>query len=223
MIKARTGRATGPWSRRTPYATATPRRCPGARRFKDQCRPDHLRQICPPQQREHREKHMRDTAIPTPSPPRAHRHRTRIPPQHPGPGPAPRSEQPTAIRAHQPGPDQLVLDLRSVRNYREHSAPPRYTALPDARPRDHREGLRMPSIGKAPPPTNPPAPGTYIRQRRHTVRPNPPPTSAPSKSLNNLYAFLDDQRRRHRDGALSPHLVELLGTLGPQWRPSRHG
>ena len=56
----------------------------------------------------------------------------------------------------------------------------------------------MPSIGKVPPPTNPPAPGTYIRQRRHTVRPNPPPTSAPSKSLN--IAAIERALQRVEDG-----------------------
>lgn len=54
------------------------------------------------------------------------------------------------------------------------------------------------------------------------------PTAAMKGTLwgdppTDLYAFLADQRRRRRDGTLSPHLIELLGTLGPRWRSDRHG
>jgi hypothetical protein len=54
------------------------------------------------------------------------------------------------------------------------------------------------------------------------------PTAATKGTLwgdppTDLYAFLADQRRRHRSGSLSPQRIELLETLGPRWRASRHG
>src|SRR5205814_7097735 len=42
-----------------------------------------------------------------------------------------------------------------------------YTALPDASAKTRREGLRMPLIGKVPPPTKSTRPPAHIQLRRH--------------------------------------------------------
>ncbi len=123
--------------------------------LRSQRRSDHLHQISSAQQREHRRKHMRRPTRRTPRAPRTHHHRPGRTAQRADSSPPPRTQRTTTSRAQQGARHQPRLDLDRVRPYREHSASVRYTALPGRLAnRDHREGLRMPSIGKAPPQTN---------------------------------------------------------------------
>jgi len=110
---------------------------------------------------------MRHPTPRAPCPARSHHHRPATATQQPRPRPTPRPQRTIAIRARQPARHQTGLDLNLVRPYREHSASERYTALPDASAKTRREGLRMPLIGKVPPPTKSTRPPAHIQLRRH--------------------------------------------------------
>jgi hypothetical protein len=95
---------------------------PGTRpgRLRRQGRPDHLGQIHPPQQREHRKKHVRPPAPAAASPPRPQPHQPAAAPQHPRPGPPPPGPHTATARALKLPARQPPLDLNRVRPYREH-------------------------------------------------------------------------------------------------------
>lgn len=76
----------------------SPRPC----RLRSQSRPDHLGQIRPPDQREHRKEHMRHATAHTPRPPGTHRHRTtRGVTQYPRTCPPPRPQHARTSRTYQ--------------------------------------------------------------------------------------------------------------------------
>ena len=109
--RERTGAASpAPSSAGRPTRRDRPGTRPG--RLRRQRRPDHLGQIRPPQQREHRQQHMRHPAPAAARPPRPHRHQPAAAPQHPRPGPPPPGQHTRRNPGTQAPRRQPPLDLR---------------------------------------------------------------------------------------------------------------
>lgn len=81
-------------------------------------RPDHHRRIRPPQQRHHRQQHVRHPAPRAPRPTRPSPQRTLRTTQHPRPRMPPTPQHPRTPRTGQPPGQQPLLDARRIRLYR---------------------------------------------------------------------------------------------------------